>query len=267
MKKILIFSWTAVLLIILFFCIKSFFHKEEPDTTCQKKDIHQESFTPATFEQLKLSGKYVLLTITSEGCDACELIRHNPVLEQFPLTPCFLEREFCPNNMLVSQALQVHGFPSSYLFDEQQNIVGYFRGAAHVEENLHTLLLKKDEIPTDTLQALTYAFKSLVAYLNNESQLVYHYARESMDYQSYFFNNYLLYKYHQDIQQNDSAGIYKTKALQSLEGADIFIYETLVRELAPAHPMLSWIEETTHVHDTNCRHGYPTPETQHQTNH
>lgn len=259
MKKILIYFWTAILVVILYFCMKSFFQREDQATIGQQAETTQTTFMPASFNRLKAPGKYILLTVTSEGCNMCELIRQHPIFKQLPLTPCFIEREFCSNNMLVSQALPTHGFPSSYLFDEQQNLIGYFKGAADIEENLNTILLRKDEIPTDTLQMLTYAFKAFIAYLNNEPQQMYQYAQESMNYQSYFFNHYLLYIHYRNVHQTDPAEFHKIKALQSLQGSDIFVFETLVRELSPAHPMLAWIPEATHVHDADCQHEHYVP--------
>lgn len=250
----MVFSWTAFLLILLLFLIRSFFQKEIPDRSNQKQNNAPTIFTQEIFNKLKSPGKHILLTLTSEGCDACDLIRHHPSLEQLPINACFIEREFCHNNMFVSQVLPAYGFPYSFVFDENQNIIGYFRGAAEVEENIQSILLKKDEILTDTLQMLTNSFKSFLAYLDHDLQGMYFYAQESMNHLSYFFNNYLLYVYHRNMQQTDSAELYKTKALQSLQGGDIFVYETLVRELAPEHPMLAWIQESTHVHDPNCRH-------------
>lgn len=260
MKKILVFSWSAILLIILFFVIRSLSQREVLKNLYQQQVTSQVCFTPETFCNLKSPGKSVLLTITSEGCDVCKLIHHHPLLEQLPLIPCIIEREFCPNNMLVSQVLPAYGFPSSFLFDEHQNIIGYFRGIVEVEENIQTVLLKKDDLPADSLQMLTNAFKSFLAYLNHDLQGMHHYAQKSLDYQSYFFNNYLQYVYHRDMLHADSAEIYKTRALQSLEGADIFVYETLVREMAPHHPMLDWISEAVHVHDAHCRHKSPDPQ-------
>lgn len=157
MKKILVFSWTAILLIVLFFVIRSLPQKEVLKTLYQEQDISRISFTPEAFHNLN-------------------------------------------------------------------------------------------------------AFKSFLAYLNHDLQSMHHYAQKSLDYQSYFFNNYLQYVYYRDMLHADSAEIYKTRALQSLEGADIFVYETLVREMDPHHPMLDWISEAVHVHDAHCRHKSPDPQ-------
>lgn len=196
MKKILIFSWTGLVSVILLLSI-IYLMKRENENILRYNQMNTSVFSSSILDSLCTHGKFILLTITTKECDMCKLIDNDPALKKYPLLPIFFEREANSNNMLLSQALPTYKFPTSYLLDEKQNIIGYFSGAANIEENIGLLLLQKNELLSDTLSMLTNSLKSLQAYLDNEIDVMYHYVQESMSFESYFFNNYILYTYYQ----------------------------------------------------------------------
>ena len=191
-----------------------------------------------------------LLVVTSEGCEVCDWVRGEEVLRRLPVTACFVEREQSPANLLVAQALATRSFPTSYLFDGEEKLLGYFKGVADFGEQLEGLMEGTWAVAEDTLAMFDNAFRALRASSEYDAEGLLNHAWASVGECPYFFNHYLLYDYYRQVQVLDSAEYYKQRALDCLHGADAFVFEDLIREMDPGHSLLEWVDQGFQVDST-----------------
>ena len=228
---------------IWFWCKKD----KVPDLETYAVDV---DFSVPLFDSLAQLEPYTLLVVTSEGCDVCDWVREEPVLATLPLTVCFLEREASPANLLVAQSLATRSFPTSYLFGGEGKLLGYFKGVAGFGEQLEGLMEGTWAVAADTLAMFDNAFRALRASFEYDSGKLLEYGRASIGCHPYFFNYYLLYDYYRQVQVPDSAEYYKQRALDCLHGADAFVFEDLIRNMNPGHPLLEWVDQGFQVDST-----------------
>lgn len=166
----------------------------------------------------------------------------------------YINKDYCDTNLLISQALRTQSFPTSYVIDKQYRIVGEVNGLKDFSEQLNSITKKVPKSTTNNM--LDYSLKALLDYFEDDFDNMYANAVDSRKYGDYFFNNYLIYLYWNRKGINDSVAYYKNAALNTLEGADMFIYESLIREIDPENKLLELIEHysSNHVHDENCGH-------------
>lgn len=241
MKKIVLVLWTFVMMLLLGGCIWYYLCKKS-EVSGLKTYAVDVDFSVTLFDSLAQLEPYTLLVVTSEGCNVCDLVREESVLATLPLTTCFLEREASPANLLVAQSLATRSFPTSYLFDREQHLLGYFKGVADFGEQLEGLVEGACMVAEDTLAMFDNAFRALQASFGYDAEELLRHAWASVDCQPYFFNHYLLYDYYRQVQLPDSAEYYKQQALACLQGADVFVFESLIRQMEPGYPLLKWVD-------------------------
>lgn len=77
---------------------------------------------------------------------------------------------------------------------------------------------------------------------------MYAQAQKSLKYGSYFFNSYLLYKYHSNGSRKYSTDHYRNEALKYAHDVDILIYESLIKELDSNNPEVQHMRLHNHNH-------------------
>lgn len=265
MKKIWIILWSVTLVAILIFLVRQSFVKRVDSPL--KYSVHEGSdstvFSKPTLDSLLGYHNYVILTIGSTECDMCKILKPRLIADSLHTSHYSIEVEKHKDNQLIAQALRVRGFPTSYVIDQNYNVLGVIRGLAHFEERLSDIINQHDAVYVDTipnvdvqntLPMLSHAFKSLLAYHNSDKQEMYAQAHSSLSRGSYFFNNYLLYSYHSNLNNQDSAGYYRNKALTYAQDVDVKIYESLIEEFDPRNPELQHMR--LHDHEHNDRHDH-----------
>ena len=252
MRKILLCIWTIVLIVLL--GVGIWWFREAGDVPHGRQnlgmDMESVDFSFSYFDSLVQVEPYTLLVVTSEGCEVCDWVRGEEVLRRLPVTACFVEREQSPANLLVAQALATRSFPTSYLFDGEEKLLGYFKGVADFGEQLEGLMEGTWAVAEDTLAMFDNAFRALRASSEYDAEGLLNHAWASVGECPYFFNHYLLYDYYRQVQVLDSAEYYKQRALDCLHGADAFVFEDLIREMDPGHSLLEWVDQGFQVDST-----------------
>ncbi|MDR2774333.1 MAG: hypothetical protein LBC19_06260 [Tannerella sp.] len=75
------------------------------------------------------------------------------------------------------------------------------------------------------------------------------YAEASLAEGSFFFNNYMMYKYYEKCGIVDSVNYYKNITVSNIIGSDVIIYETLLAEIDPDNHIL-------HLHSEHDQHNH-----------
>lgn len=260
MKKILLIIWSVLIfggaVFLIFSNLNTFeaYYYYTRQFEKQRKLLKKEKvavFSRTDLDSLLIKKEYVLLTVGVAGCSACDLVLLSPVPAMFDAPLYFVDKNFDPKNMLVSQALYSSGSPESYVIDRSLNIEGVVYGNVDFKEVLDEIINRKlrtrsvdiiDMTPDSSLQMITYGFKGLLALFEGNMENVYTYAHKSKLFGNYFFNNYLLYKYYENAGHSDSTKYYRDFTLENIKyGGDIFKYESLVREIDPDNEKLKWI--------------------------
>lgn len=251
MKKILIIVWTLFLIVFFFFFLKLLVVGKDKSKTIteSKKTISSNTgfFSIKTLDSLMTENDYVLLTIAFGDCNVCELFRSSTIPDNYPLSRYYIDATHHKNNRLIFQSLYFTGFPLSYIIDQNYNIMGCIRGLAHLNERLDSIVYGQyplqPQIITGVPKNRTYfvlsnSFKSLLSYFRKNDEDMKKYAEASLSEGSFFFNNYLMYKYYEKTNLTDSLNYYKSRILNNITDRDAIIYEDLLTEIAPAHSIL-----------------------------
>ena len=257
MKKVLIITWTVIMLVIILFFIKHLHEKNITSTMdlSQYIDKSTDVFSKHTLDSLILTNEYILLTIGYGDCSLCDILRLDNTPDKFPVGRYYIDATYDNNNMLVMQSLYFSGFPVSYVINQDYNIIGAMTGLVDLEERLdsiingqHRLLPKIiHDIPkAKTHSLLSNSFKGLLAYLENDRENMRKYAKASLNEGSFFFNNYLIYEYFKELHCIDSTNYYKEQMLNDISGRDAYFYETLLIEIDPSNDALLWLHHHEH---------------------
>lgn len=259
MKKWLLFSWTIILVGIIFYMGWTYFFPNE--LSPRHKDFISKQkttvFDKGHLDTLLSNNDYVLLTLGATGCSMCDIILSDRRLWEYPIPHYYIDKDYHNNNLLVVQALRNSGFPISYVIDKDFNIVGTIIGSKDLVEKLDGIVSDKTRRQNAGMKMLNHSFRALLSYFDGNLNDAYNHARLSANEGDYFFNNYMAYKYQSEGGTMDSVAYYKDMAIGSLEGADIFIYESLIREIDPGNESLQMVESHAlhhHEHDEHDEH-------------
>ena len=213
----------------------------------QKSNVFDKSH----LDTLLSNNDYVLLTLGAKGCSMCDIILADKSLWNYPIPHYYIDKDHHNNNLLVVQALRNSGFPTSYVIDKDFNIVGSIVGMKDIIKRLDDIVHSKTPRQDTGMEMFNHSFRALLSYVDGDINDAYDHARMSTGKGDYFFNNYIAYKYQNEKGAMDSVAYYKDAAIGSLENADVFIYESLIREIDPENESLQWVEEHNlhHSHD------------------
>lgn len=259
MKKVLVIIWTLALVVFFFFSVRHLItEKDKAQIIPPYKSVTNKStevFSVHTFDSLMASNEYVLLTLAFGDCSVCDTFLSTKIPEQFPVARYYIDATHDNNNMLVLQSLYFTGFPLSYVIDQNRNIIGSIKGLVCLRERLDSIVYGQHQIQPETIPGvpkektftmLSNSFKGLLSYMGNNHEEMKKQAKASLSEGSFFFNNYLMYKYYDNVNCVDSVNHYKKKILKNITTLEAFVYENLLTELDPHNPMLHHTHNHTH---------------------
>ena len=260
MKRTILYVWTAVagLSLIVAICVYSgvFSDKLKVNKYLKEKELlakyKNNIYSADTIDSLLNRNSPVMLVVGAIGCSTCDMILLSDVPKKLNIQRYFIEKKSHPANDLLVQALYASGAPTSFVIDRDYNIIGAFYGVNELREKLEGIIARQAPVihtvipgvlERNMLQMLSCSLQSLNAWLSQDCERMYIKALESLDYGSYFFNNYLLYIYHTEFDSANHACYYKSQALHHIENVgDAIVYETSLKELDPDNEFLYWLE-------------------------
>ncbi|MDE7375022.1 MAG: hypothetical protein K2M86_06845 [Odoribacter sp.] len=228
---------------------------------------HWEVYTevqPELLQQVRKSQKKLVLIVGTENCDLCkDLLR---MIEKDPETLKFLKKHayLCyiddskgPHQKSIHHSLFQISYPVTYVFDSELNLFSYFRGSPydyasqlkrilttscldlHDYANLkvsslmptHYENIRKENVP----QMLGNSFLANI-YLETAPEKALQYAKRSIEYGSFFYNNYIAHKCLLALEKPEEAEVYKKQALFFHGLRDWFHFEDEFAELGVPAP-------------------------------
>jgi hypothetical protein len=189
-------------------------------------------------DSLLFINNYALLIIGINDCDLCQ----KPIMIQIPdsyhVAKYYIDIKFHKNNLIFSQALYTRGFPTSYIIDKNYNILGIINGSTNYLNKIDSILIHNKKLcplqidgdvkGTNVITVLSYSFKAIMAYFNNDYNKVYALSLRSKTYGSFFFNNYMLYSYFKNKGHSDSILFYRKQILKYNNHVNRYIFKSLI---------------------------------------
>lgn len=247
MKKSWMIAWTLGLVVLILFFIWRYWSKKgihENEIDARKNMV---VFSQNTLDSLLAHHDYVLLTIGFGECQMCDVFRKMKTPKRFPLGRYYIDALDDEKNMLVFQSLYFSGFPLSYVMGRDYQIIGFVKGCVDFWKRLDALLANGSDVLCDslpgvdkgrTLEVLSDSFRGMLHFWGNDYDKMQMFAVRSLKKGSYLFNNYLMYKYHEQTRQADSLAYYREKVLACVDSRAEFFYESLIQELGLQEELL-----------------------------
>lgn len=259
MKKTFVVIWSVVLTIVAIYLVflgTNRFKLWRIDQEYQKQKeiiapLKNDSFRVSKLDSLLIEQPYVMLGIGLSDCSACDFVLLSNIPDQFPLSRYYIDKQKHISNNLVAQVFYSRATPDVYILNKDKDVIGRLKSNIDLHEMLDGIINKQSyfceaEIggvsQENVLDMLNFSFKSLLAYLSEDIEGIYNNAHTSRKKGEYFFNNYMLYKYHESTGHQDSVRIYKERALQYINhGIDVIMYRSLIEEIDPDNEKLRWV--------------------------
>ena len=233
MKNILYFIW-FVLLMFSFIVLGIRFWKNHRVNKCENFGLH-------TIDSLFTAHNSVcILTLGYDDCQICNELLNRDFYKDLNEPKCYLDVTRSSTNNLLSQALYAKGFPTTYVINDQYEILGAIRGIRDFQMLLDSILYFQQPVcdvsihgidKEQTLALLTDSFQALLNYWRGNSAEMKSITLKSFEKGSYFFNNYLMYLVYKNENKTDSVLLYKNRALRESTHVNSFIYNDLIEEL------------------------------------
>lgn len=245
MKKVKLYS--AIILCILAVYFLMYFDYQQNNVTQCKYIYYFDSPVSNVFNKNMLirmlnDKQFLVLTIGITDCKLCKETKLIFIPDSFKVSRTYYDIKFHKNNLLLSQAFNTRGFPTSYVVDKNKNIIGIIEGNLNFSDQLNEIINYNQKMysvkiqgnvdSTKTLPVLNNSFKALLASLDNDKNRMYQYALKSKQYGRYFFNNFMLYSYFKSVGRIDSMCYYKKQALKYNYGINRMIYKSLIDSLS-----------------------------------
>lgn len=192
-------------------------------------------------ENLSFNEEYSILIVGYDGCAPCDSIKKE---FQLPInvsaSAFYLDIVHSGKHLLIAQALRTMGFPTIYIINQNYVIIGIIPGLKDWDAKLNSVVNGGTKIieydmegnNTDQLSLmLGFSLRSLLASFDNNEVSRRQYVRLSLEHGSYFFNNWLLYRFYLDENNVDSAQYYKNLTLNFASGVDLFVYEDIIEDM------------------------------------
>ena len=211
--------------------------------------MENNAFNYCEIKHLLSNNNQILLIIGAKDCILCNMLIDS--LYNCSIIQYYIDMDYCDINFLVHQTLRTSGFPTTYVLNNEYRIVGEVKGLRDFGKRFSEVMISTNNHQENANEMLNWSFKALLAYLEDDFENMRGNAVNSLKYGSYFFNNYLLYLYEIRNGVEASGDYYKTAALNSLEGADFYIYENLIREIDPE---FAEHYSPNHIHNEHCIH-------------
>lgn len=204
----------------------------------QNKD---ENLTTNTIDSLFTNQSYTgLITIGYGECQICDELLNREFYKDLDVPKCYLDIIKSLNNRLLGQALHAKGFPTTYVVNNDCEIMGVIEGMYNFQPFMDSILYFQRPIcdvsirhveKDSTLAMLSYSFQALLNYWKEDYAGMKTKAQTSLEKGSYFFNNYLMYLYYKNENKRDSVLWYKKRALKQSGQVNSFIYSDLIEKL------------------------------------
>lgn len=181
-----------------------------------------------------------LVTLGYGDCQICDELLDRDFYKDLNEPKCYLDITRSLNNRFLSQALYAKGFPTTYVINDQYEILGAIRGVNDFQNQLDSILCFQQPVcdivihnivKDSTLIMLTDSFQALLCYWKRDFTGMKVKTIESLEKGSYFFNNYLMYLVYKEENKTDSVALYRAKALRHGAHVNSFIYSDLIDEL------------------------------------
>ncbi len=205
MKQILIITWSLALIVLLFFSFKNLIITKDASRLIDHGK-NTEIFCVNKLDSLLKNNDYVLLTIAFGDCSVCNIFQSNIIPDNYPVARYYIDATYHKKNMLVLQSLYFTGFPLSYIIDQDYNAIGCIQGLARLNERMDSIIYRQYKLQPHlipniskdkTYFALSNSFKSLLSHFRANDKDMKKFAEKSLSAGSFFFNNYLMYKYYE----------------------------------------------------------------------
>lgn len=232
MKKLLLFIWNITLVTIISLFIYSQCVKEEEAVELENPYadmiLPNSTMSSSSLDSLLLDYPYVFALIGIDSCDMCKIVYKQMEMDFPQMGKAYFNIRHHENNLLVSQSLLQSGFPMLVVIDQNREIVAlcnsYIKNntkidsVLHVDESERKLFVDVlSYLNTDKLEymnALASSFQAALHFIDEDYESMKDYASQSLEYNSFFFNNYLMYCYHENMANADSANVYRRRALE-----------------------------------------------------
>ena len=182
-----------------------------------------------------------VLIVGYSGCTPCELIQDKINLpSNLHIHAFYFDFVKSDKHKLIVQALRTSSFPTIYFIEGNCEIKSITKGLANYEQRLTSSLLSPgremnevfDGVAEDkVLGMLSASLKAVLALMDKNYEEVGKYAHESVNYGTYFFNNWLLYIYYMHEHKIELANQYKNQALRYIDGINSQVYADLIENL------------------------------------
>lgn len=205
-------------------------------------------FNKKSFDAAFEEDRYLMLIVGRGDCNMCQMLLSDKDVDKCPVKKYYLDVTHHHNNMLVSQAFENDGFPRSYVFDQNRELIGIVHGSRDAAQAIDSIVRNhKSGMPErgDNLSVFGKTFDALLAYTDGDMEGMYKNTRQSLALKEYVFNNYLMYRFFYVYEQPDSIALYRQKTLGSLtRNLDVMTFESIVRELDPLNSALVWYDNS-----------------------
>lgn len=229
---------------------------------------HWEVYTevqPELLQQVRKSQKKLVLIVGTENCDLCKdllrMIAKAPETLKFLKEHaylCYIDDSKGPHQKSIHHSLFQISYPVTYVFDSELNLFSSFRGSPldyasqlkrilatscldglHDYANLkvpslmptHYENIRKENVP----QMLGNSFLAAI-YSEKAPEKALQYAKQSIEYGSFFYNNYIAHKCLLALGKPEEAEVYKEQALFFQGLTDWFNFEDEFAELGVPAP-------------------------------
>lgn len=236
MKKKIYSIW-FILLILIFIGLGAKLWENHKINKC-------ENFTLQLIDSLLMNQNNIsIITLGYGDCEICDELLNKDFYKDLNEPKCYLDITKSSNNRLLSQALYAKGFPTTYVINNQYEILGAIRGVYAFRTLLDSVLYLQQSIcdvsihnidKDMTLAMLSDSFQALLNYWKGDFAGMKTKTLRSFEKGSYFFNNYLMYLVYKEENKTDSVVLYKERAFREGKHVNSFIYSDLIEELKNA---------------------------------
>ncbi len=229
MKKIKTLVILSITLIVLFFIISKNFLSKSSDQIKKDDEIKSEILSEQIINRIKSINTSSIIVVGISDCDMCRQL--NQKLNNDSELPFFYFNIKYANNIDLQECFDVKGFPTSFIFNKNLEVIGKIDGMKNFKLIRDSILKGNIKIVNYNNDILNSNFQALLALKGNDISKAFKISNLVPDASKTIFNNYISYKYYLDKRIQDSIYLYKNKIIRDAHGVNIHVYNRILNEL------------------------------------
>lgn len=235
-KKIIWVLIASITLVVLFFIItKNFLSNDSSDQIEKKDEIKSEILTENVINRIKNVKKNFIIVAGINDCDMSRYLIQMLNKDSSEL-PYYYFNIKCGDNIELQECFNIKGFPTSFIFNENFEVIGKIDGMKNFKIIRDSILNGNIKIVNYNNDILNSNFQALLTLRDNDISKAFEISNLVPDASKTIFNNYISYKYYLDKKIQDSTNLYKNKIIRDARGVNIHVYNRILNELGILMP-------------------------------